>query len=145
MYNKYQQIQNEIDTSVCKWILVEKMHNIFVGTIKASGAPKAYNDGNQVAPKVTSIQNLVDINENVAHDIFKSFQDQQIFYGSILKVFKDLNIQLIATCKKTKIDGKPNKKHNKSNINDFLTLAIAFSQFEESSSIIKIIKIEMHL
>ncbi len=48
------------------------MHNIFVGIAKANGAPKAYNDGNQVAPKATSILNLVHIDEDVAHEIPKS-------------------------------------------------------------------------
>ncbi len=65
-YNKYRQIQNETNTSVCKWILVEKMHKIFAGIVKASGARKTYDDGNQVAPKVASILNIVDIDENVA-------------------------------------------------------------------------------
>jgi hypothetical protein len=53
--------------------LFEKMHNVFVGTTKLDGASKGYNDGNQVAPKATSILNLVDINENVASEIPKSF------------------------------------------------------------------------
>jgi len=52
--------------------LVEKMHNIVVGIAQANGAPKAYNDGNQVAPKAASILNLVDIDEDVAHEIPKS-------------------------------------------------------------------------
>ncbi len=48
------------------------MHNIFARTSKASGAPKAYDDGNQVAPKTARILNLVEIDEDVAHEIPKS-------------------------------------------------------------------------
>jgi hypothetical protein len=52
--------------------LVEKIHKSFVGIAKASGALKAYDDGNQVALKALSILNLVDIDEDVAQEISKS-------------------------------------------------------------------------
>jgi hypothetical protein len=51
---------------------------------------------------------------------------------------------LIATCKKAKVDGKPNKKRNKSSRNDSFTLALAYSQFEKSFNKIERIKIKMH-
>jgi hypothetical protein len=87
------------------------MHNIFIGTEKAIGAPRTYNDGNQVAPMGAIILNLVDINEDVAQEIPKSLQDQQKFDGSIHDVSKDLNPPLIIGCQKTRVNGKPNKKH----------------------------------
>jgi hypothetical protein len=42
------------------------MHNIFARTSKVNRANGAYDDKNQVAPKGTSILNLVDIDEDVA-------------------------------------------------------------------------------
>ncbi len=62
----------------------------------------------------------------------------------ILEVFKDLDTPLIATCKKVGVDGKPNKKCNKSSKDESFTLALAFCQFEESSNKIETMKIEMH-
>jgi len=103
------------------------MHNIFIGITKVGGAFGTYNDGNQVAPKGVSILNHVDIDEDVTQEIPKSPQNQQKFSGSLPKVSKHLNIPLIATCKKEKVDGKPNKKHERSNGNGFLELTFAFS------------------
>jgi len=71
-YSKYQQTQNETCTSACKWIWFEKMHNIFARITKVGGTPRAYNDGNQVAPKGVNILNPININENVAQEILKS-------------------------------------------------------------------------
>lgn len=88
---------------------IKKMHNIFIGTTKVGGVFGTYNDGNQVAPKGASILNHVDIDEDVTQEIPKSPQNQQNFNGSIPKVSKHPNIPLIATCKKEKVDGKPNK------------------------------------
>ncbi len=96
----------------------KKMHNIFISTTKVGGAFGTYNDENQVAPKSASILNHVDINENVT---------QQNFNGSIPKVSKHPNTPLIATCKKEKVDEKPNKKHERSSNNGFFELALAFS------------------
>jgi hypothetical protein len=71
--------------------------------------------------------NHVDIDEDVTKEIPKSPQNQQKFRGSIPKVSKQLNIPLIATCEKEKVDGKPNKKHERSSGNGFLELTLAFS------------------
>ncbi len=96
----------------------KKMHNIFISTTKVGGAFGTYNDGNQVAPKSASILNHVDINEDVT---------QQNFNGSIPKVSKHPNTPLIVTCKKEKIDEKPNKKHERSSNNRFFELTFVFS------------------
>jgi hypothetical protein len=42
------------------------MHSIFARTSTVNRACGAYDDRNQVAPKGTSILNLVDIDKNVA-------------------------------------------------------------------------------
>ncbi len=107
------------------------------------GALGAYDDGNQVAPKGARILNLVDIDKDVAEEILKSLQDQQNFDGSIPKVSKDHDIPLIVACKKVGVDGKPNKKHKRSSINGYFTLAFAFSQFAESSKKIETMKMEI--
>jgi len=58
--------KNETSANVCKWVWYEKMHNIFARTSKANRAHGTYDDKNQVAPKGTSILNLVDIDKDVA-------------------------------------------------------------------------------
>lgn len=70
------------------------------------------------------------------------FRINKICNRLILEVFKDLDTPLIATCKKVGVDGKPNKKCNKSSKDDSFTLALAFCQFEESSNKIETMKIE---
>jgi hypothetical protein len=62
----------------------------------------------------------------------------------IPKVFKDIVTPLTTTCKKVRVDGKSNKKHNESSKDDSFTLVLAFFQFEESSSKIETMKIKMH-
>jgi hypothetical protein len=72
------------------------------------------------------------------------FRINKILIEQFLKFSKTLITPLTVTCKKTRVDGNPNKKHNKSNKNDSFTLALAFFQFEESSNKIERIKIKMH-
>ncbi len=86
------------------------MYNIFVSMVKASGVFGTYSNGNQVVPKGASILIPININEDATHEIPNSLQDQQNLDGTILKVFKDLDIPLTIACKKSKVDGKPNKK-----------------------------------
>jgi hypothetical protein len=62
----------------------------------------------------------------------------------IVKVFKDFETPLITICKKVGVDQKPNKMRNRSSRNDSFTLALAFSQFEESCNKIETMKIEIH-
>jgi hypothetical protein len=61
----------------------------------------------------------ININENATQEIPKSPQDQQNLDGTILKVFKGLDIPLIIACKKSKVDGKPNKKRKRSSKDGF--------------------------
>ncbi len=89
--------------------------------VKASGAFGTYSDGNQVVPNGASILIPRNINEDATQEIHKSPRDQQNIDGTILKVFKGLDIPLIIACKKSKVDGKPNKKRKRSNKDGFFT------------------------
>ncbi len=99
---------------------------------KASRAFGTYSDMNQVVPKGASILIPININENATQEIPKSLQDQQNLDGTIFKVFKGLDIPLTITCKKSKVDGKPNKKRNRSSRDGFFlhSSVCSFSIFE---------------
>jgi hypothetical protein len=66
------------------------MHHIFARTTKVGRAPRAYNDENQVAPKGASILNLVDIDEDVAHEIFNLLRINKILMDLFLKFSRTL-------------------------------------------------------
>jgi len=114
------------------------MYNIFASMTKASTAFGTYSDGNQVVPKGASILIPINVNEDATQEIPKSPQDQQNLDGTILKVFKGLDIPLTIACKKSKVDGKPNKKRRKSSKNSiFCILAFVFFQFLKSFTKLK--------
>jgi hypothetical protein len=86
----------------------------FVSIVKVGGAPRAYDDGNQIALEGASIQHPVDIgDEDTTHEEPKSLLCKHNMDASNFEVPKNLTLHCFLLVKKLELMGNQTKNVKK--------------------------------